>query len=231
MLDTTLVVNAATGGAIRWAVGSRHGPRSGTWRVWNNKKGDLYLAVRSLGGIVKTSFHRDGRCQTGLTQEHSGYSRVSSALQGSRHWDRWELRSGEQTRAMQIAIPASELRTFESEEAGQMVWLPPPPIGHLTTVTLFIAQRQNSRLPWNAPTGPIQPLGLLTAGPRVAWVVHTQHPLTGSAFDMIEEYRGRIVESDFGKNVPKTRGRRAVLWGHQTDGDRFFVELAWDESS
>ena len=33
--------------ALRFAVGSRHGPRSSTWRVWEDKKGDFYIAPGS----------------------------------------------------------------------------------------------------------------------------------------------------------------------------------------
>jgi hypothetical protein len=35
---------------LRWAVGAPDAPRSATWRLWGNKKGDIYLAVRSKGG-------------------------------------------------------------------------------------------------------------------------------------------------------------------------------------
>ena len=37
----------------RLAIGSQHGRRSGTWRMWSNPKGDIYVAVRCLGGIYK----------------------------------------------------------------------------------------------------------------------------------------------------------------------------------
>ena len=56
---------------IRWAIGAPDGPRSSAWRLWGNKKGDIYVAVRSLGGIIKASFHRDGRCQVGFTDSYA----------------------------------------------------------------------------------------------------------------------------------------------------------------
>jgi hypothetical protein len=40
-----------------FAVGSDGGPRSSIWRVWWSKEGDVYVAARSLGGIIKASFH------------------------------------------------------------------------------------------------------------------------------------------------------------------------------
>ena len=42
--------------AIRFALGSVGGARSSTWRVWGNKKGDFYLATRTLGGIGPRSW-------------------------------------------------------------------------------------------------------------------------------------------------------------------------------
>jgi len=75
---------------IRWAIGSADGPRSSLWRMWGNKKGDIYVAVRSLGAITKASFHRDGSCQVGFTEP---YAATASRRFGvtSRHWDRWQL--------------------------------------------------------------------------------------------------------------------------------------------
>jgi hypothetical protein len=55
---------------VRWAVGAPGEPRSSAWRLWGNKKGDIYAAVRSLGGITKASFHRDGRCQVGFADTY-----------------------------------------------------------------------------------------------------------------------------------------------------------------
>lgn len=68
---------------LRWAVGSPNGLSGTAWRFWGNKKGDFYLSGRSLGHIMKTSFHRDGRCQTGLTQMHFGSVPVSDNLKDS----------------------------------------------------------------------------------------------------------------------------------------------------
>ena len=39
---------------VRWAVGEQNGRRSSTYRFWGNKKGDFYLAARSIGGSLKS---------------------------------------------------------------------------------------------------------------------------------------------------------------------------------
>lgn len=86
--------------------GSPTGPRSSTWRFWGNKKGDFYVSVRPLGGIVKTSFHRDGRCHTGLTGTYA----ESIGRAAERHWDRWDLPADAATRALEIADDCGSVR-------------------------------------------------------------------------------------------------------------------------
>jgi hypothetical protein len=227
--DVTLRLAEAKGSAIRWAVGSPDGTRSATWRFWGNRKGDFYLAVRSLGNVLKTSLHRDGRCHTGLTNEHANYPRISDNLKGTRHWDRWALRDEPLIRAIQIVVPGSELRSFDSEEADQMVWLPLPIAGSQSVVTVYVAKRSNTQLPWNAPAGAVEPLALLATPLRSAWLIHTQHLMDDPTLSMVENYRLRIHESDFSEGVPHEVGMRAFLWGAHENSDRFFVELAFDD--
>jgi hypothetical protein len=49
------------GGAVRFAVGSLTGLRSGSWRIWSAKNTpDVYLAPRFAAGVQKISFHQSG---------------------------------------------------------------------------------------------------------------------------------------------------------------------------
>jgi len=46
------------GGTVRFAVGSRAGPRSSAWRIWSAKNSaDVYLAARAVAGVQKISLH------------------------------------------------------------------------------------------------------------------------------------------------------------------------------
>ena len=65
--DTVIECEDAQDRAIRWAVGSIDGSRGATWRLWGDKKGDVYVAARSITGLVKASFHRDRKCHLGFT--------------------------------------------------------------------------------------------------------------------------------------------------------------------
>jgi hypothetical protein len=55
---------------LRWAIGSLDGLRSSVWFLRGAKKGDIYVALRSLGAITKASFHLSGQGQVGFTNEY-----------------------------------------------------------------------------------------------------------------------------------------------------------------
>jgi hypothetical protein len=113
----TFELESAMRGGLRWAVSTPDGPRSSIWRLWGNKKGDVYLSVRSLGGVLKASFHRDRRCQVGFT---SNYTETAIQRFGarSRHWERWVLPEAPTVRAVQIVVPANELVPFGANDAS-----------------------------------------------------------------------------------------------------------------
>jgi hypothetical protein len=88
---------------LRWAIGSSDGARSSVWRLWGTHMGDIYAAVRSLSGIIKASFHRDGRCQLGFTSE---YAPTAAARFGKqvRHWETWTLPPEPTGRVLQVLM-------------------------------------------------------------------------------------------------------------------------------
>jgi hypothetical protein len=134
---------------LRWAIGSPDGPRSSAWRLWGEKKGDLYVAVRSLGAATKASFHRDGKCQVGFTNEYAVTASRRFAVE-SRHWQRWRLPADQVVRVLQVLVPHSELRSFTDRDHRNVTWLPTPPEGSVAVVSIFLTA-QGFQLP--LPTG------------------------------------------------------------------------------
>jgi hypothetical protein len=120
---------------LRWAIGSLDGPRSSAWFLSGNKKGDIYIAVRSLGGITKASFHKDGRCQVGFTDTYQATARQRFSVT-SRHWQRWQLPSAPMVRVLQIIVPHAELRSFVDRDPREVTWLPMPPEGSVAVVSI-----------------------------------------------------------------------------------------------
>lgn len=220
-----LQVKEASGKALRWAVGSPIGMRSGTWRLWGNKKGDAYLSMRTTGGLFKASFHRDGNCQMGFTSEYADTARARFG-NGERHWMRWQLPVEPMVRAMQIVVPASELRAFESEDR-QMHWIAAPSVGSAVTVSLFISDPVVTEL-WPASSEGSSPLGIMQLSERLIWVVYKEHPISPEMAIFFEECRAKVAGIEGSADARKGSDTRAVVFGHsEKKHDQFILELAW----
>ena len=223
--DLTFEVQSAK--AVRWAIGSSDSPRSSAWRMWGNKKGDVYLSVRSLGGILKTSFHRDRKCHTGFTSSYADTARENFEDVVSRHVDEWTLPDEPVVRAVQVLVPASELRVFDSREANQTKWMPTPAQNSASVVSVFLAKREAVRT-WPGSERGALPLGIVMTPVWTAWAVFIAHQIDDDTRDWIEQLRSRMKSSARAAHIPREAGTRAVLGGVRKERDRFLLELAWD---
>ncbi len=210
---------------IRWAVGNPNGRRSSTWRLWGDKKGDVYLSMRSQGGRIKASFHRDRRCSIGFTKEYEPTAKERFGAD-SRHWERWSLPDSEVVRVAQIIIPDTELSVFAAEEADQMRWLQEPGLGNAVIVSIFIAEPPD-RFSWSGPETDGQLLGIMQTPSRFTWAVHTIQTLDLATLSHIEEGRAKALQMPSDMKIPRNDpALRVALWGHgATLADMFFIEL------
>ena len=212
---------------VRWAVGSSAGLRSSAWRLWGNKKGDIYAAVRSYGGINKVSFHRDGRCQVGFTTEYAPTAAQRFGVR-SRHWQTWRLPDQPLVRALGIGVPASELRSAIGQDDDAVVWLPAPPEGSIAVVSIFLTPAgANLEAAPEARHATI--FGKVQTSIRSAWAVYAHNPIDQATARMIEHERARL------KAIPAPAtgwpaGTRASLWEDRTDHNRNTLELALSDS-
>src|SRR5215216_1702251 len=133
----------------RFAVGTPDGPRSATWRLWrhtNPRKADVFLAPRSLASMLKVSFHESGEVRDAFTREYTVQHRDVSSQGGTRSrlvWHRADYAQTGVVRLYQLCIPHSELRIWPSEEngpTGDIVWIPPSPLGDATLVELVLTR-------------------------------------------------------------------------------------------
>jgi hypothetical protein len=208
---------------IRWAIGSSDGPRSSTWVLWENKKGDIYVAVRSLGGIIKASFHRDGKCQVGFT---SDYSATASRRFGvaNRLWEKWQLPENPVVRVLQILIPHSELRSFaDRNPTADVTWLPAPPGGSIGAVSIFISKPEIERFSLGDVSNAII-LGNVQTVIRTAWVVYVHYPMDPTLAKRVDDERMRLKRNP--RAVNSAAGARVQLWEHKEGHDRYVLELA-----
>jgi len=207
---------------IRWAIGSSDGLRSSTWRLWGNNKGDIYVAPRSLCGVTKASFHRDGRCQVGFTENYATTASRRFGVQ-SRHWQKWRLPNEPLVRVLQILVPHSELRSFPERKPRNITWLPAPPEGSLGVISIFVTALANN-LP--LPNGADMPIlvGKLPTFTRVAWVVYGHHPVDHALEKRVDQERAKLKHLPGVATLPLNA--RAALWEDREDHDRHVLELA-----
>ena len=204
---------------LRWAVGTPEGPRSSTWRAWGDKKGDVYLSVRSLGAALKISLHRDRQCQLGLTREFA----EKQGIAGRRYLARWKLPEAPIVRAVSILVPEEELGVFPSKEAEPMRWIAPPAIGEATVISLFISEPPDTTA-WPGPETGGAMLGILASQSRFCWLVHSNQRLDELTKENIQAGKKQALDMPLIQRLPADRaGLRMVLFGG--DHDFFCAEL------
>jgi hypothetical protein len=221
-VNTALEQKSAAPSVLRWAIGSSHGPRSSAWRLWGNKKGDIYIAVRCLGSTTKASFHRDGNCQVGFTDNYAATASRRFAVK-SRHWEKWRLPADQIVRVLQVLVPYSELRPFTDRNDRDITWLPLPPEGSVAVVSIFIsAQGADFSLPTSAHATSI--VGNVRTSIRTAWIVYAHNSLDAVMAKLINDERAKLKQILGVASWPLNT--RAALWESREDHDRHVLELA-----
>jgi len=220
-LALQLGLKRSRGNGIRWGIGMPDGPRGSIWRLWGNKKGDFYLAVRIMGGILKTSFHKDGNCHSGLTGPFAKAQGVKW-----RHMDRWRVDTQDAARVIQVLTPGPDLRTFDlAKSAKDAAWLPPPSRDHLAVVTVFISARPPNDLATLAPP-PSQPIGILATRTRFCWAVYATNPIDAKVQSHIDKARSALEAIPPEASAPRQPGIRGLVIA-SNGSDRTLWELAW----
>ena len=99
---------------VRFAVGTPHGPRSRTWRLWVPRgKSDVYVSSRRIANSVKVSMHEPGPSRFALTSEFVR-EREFVAPEGRDHrlaieWNRPRTAPGRAVRPFAIVVPWDEI--------------------------------------------------------------------------------------------------------------------------
>ena len=212
---------------IRWAVGEQAGRRSSTFRFWGNKKGDFYLSARSLGGSLKTSLHRDGRCHTGFTSDYAAKHAIVA-----RHMDRWEVPLDRLVKAVQVMVADTDLAAFPSDDKDPMRWLRAPRPGNIAIVGIVILptiQAGSLGNSWPGAEVGTEPVGLIATSKRTAFVLHWENALEGQQESDLRGLRERVSSDAAGNGIAPSPGIRAVLIGQVGDGEaatRSLIDIA-----
>jgi hypothetical protein len=215
--NAALQITDGTKDSLRWAVGGNGKLRSSTWRLWGNKKGDIYLALRSLGGVLKTSFHADGNSYVGFTKDFADKSAEEFEIE-RRHWAWWRIPEVPLFCAAEILIPFDHLTVFVSDESPQTAWLPLPPEAAATNVRIYLAG-EDYKGDWPGRAEGFAPLGFVRAGTRMAWVVHSTswfgEERTAQVAKLLD--RGKAKIRGLNQEDLNSDSLRVVIWSSRTD--------------
>lgn len=127
---------------VRFAVGyNDRGALSSVWRIWKDRnKDDIYVAPRSVAGVLKGSLHASGLCHFAVTAQH--HARLPSAA-GSRRITAWRRQATPTDGFVKVAsiLFASEFLSRNCAPIGREISLiNPPEPGKAIIVDLLFAR-------------------------------------------------------------------------------------------
>jgi hypothetical protein len=209
----------ATVDAIRFAVGDAQGLQAGIWRVWANRKGDVYVAPRGPAGRFKTSLHRSGRWRFGYTKEFASEILPGGADKAPVQWRRPpEIEPG-RTIALDIVVPVSEVVTppQPGSDHRSIIWYPAPRLGICLVFRLEL-------LAWDRVPDGGDGIGPLHAGAEALWITKLERAETEPERAEWERSR-RILTRDVVSAFPAAGclGVRGVVIGVYGDGQTHYL--------
>jgi hypothetical protein len=227
--DAVPARNVGPGGYIRFAVGSSAGLRSATWRVWSAKHtADVYMAMRTLAGTKKISFHKTGSWSDSFVASEKVLSQLPAGM--SRHIDIWqkpEPFGGGWYRGYEVIVPWTELRSWAAAEHGDIEFAPPPPPGFWVCIEIILADAGTpSRLAIEEPSYAIGRMTLAGAS-EVQIVARIVRP-SPQAAQHLAVLRERLLMqgAQMVASAPQPQNLRLALIGQLDDGTRCTYDLA-----
>lgn len=138
----------------RFAVGNPGGVSSNSWRVWAEKKNDIYIACRDNFRETKVSLHASGKWRMGFTSEAIANAPHLIGENQNRAWDVWDAPGEELASpiaAFHLIFATSELAVLPGQRNdsawNQVVFVEAAPPDKVTVATLFVT----------ATSAPVQP--------------------------------------------------------------------------
>jgi hypothetical protein len=168
---------------------------SSIWRIWSSGN-DVYIAVRSLGGIFKTSLHASGQYRHAFvnTSEAERFlppGRDRAVLK----WTRPDQQVPSGTLLFQVVIPESGLASYlpHYEIPKDLTRLAQPPVNHVTYVSVVETE---AGVNTEGPKFADQPTDVIASwaadtGTRL-WTVAHQAPLTEENIAVLAQARAAM---------------------------------------
>lgn len=219
--------------ALRFGIQDGAGHRAATWKLWTEAtdgKSDVYLACRSLGGVLKASLHESGKWHSAYSQR-TFEENVKGAIPKftDRFMEKWprpsEVAPGI-TLAFRIVTPWSAVtNAIEASNVKGVIWLPNAPEPKATEIDIFLVKPTMPVSGWpgkrSIGTSLIGAIPLESG--ETVWAVYwtvAMPDLTPATKGTGRFYKGKSKKDLEGK------GLRALVFGTEPDGSRVMYDCA-----
>lgn len=219
--------------AIRFGIHDGAGRRAATWKLWTEPAGgksDVYLACRSLGGVLKASLHESGNWHIAYSQQ--AFERdVKGAIPKftDRFMEKWprpsEIARGI-TLAFRIVTPWSAVTNAVSGSKTKGVhWLPNAPKPRATEIDILLVKPTTPVTGWPGKRSMGTSLigSIVLSNAETVWAVCrvvAMPDLTALSYRPGRFYKGKN-EKDL-----EDGGLRALAFGRELDGSRVMYDCA-----
>jgi len=218
---------------LRFGIHDGAGRRATTWKLWTETsaaRSEVYLACRSLGGILKTSFHESGKWHIAYSQR-AFEDHVKDAIPKfeDRYIEKW-LRPSDIARgitlAFRIVTPWSAVTTPVTEGKFKgVIWLPNAPELKATEIDILISKPGAKIAGW--PGDLSMSTFLIGSFPlrngETVWAVYRVVDMPD--FSILGKGAVRFFKGKSKKDL-KGEGLRLLAFGTQPDGSRVMYDCA-----
>ncbi len=192
---------------LRFAIKNFTGDSSCIWRFWVTRKGDVYLAMRSLAHVVKLSFHVSGSCRNAIVKERERYINSNNRLIFD--WQRLEtpsLGSNSISKVAILAFPTDYLSKVLHDISEDVFWLDAAPNGDAIYVEIFFTYESHHSVSQAADQSNMQLLNY-TVLPSSEAVVMVSYRSAWGGDDLTMKGGSDTSDIIFSKSDPLNTGR------------------------
>ena len=211
---------------LRLGVRSAHPHVSLIWRLFATKKGDVYFAVRTMGGVMKYSFHQSGICRSAFTAEHGKPAALNDRAMYK--WNRAPIQPVGQerlSRVLLLAFPTDFLsRARAADTDAGITWMEAAPAGGATYLSISFTAEARAEVEAAYNSNGTKLLSYTTVGPATNLLVD-YYNADWENEDLTMPGNGKTSDLLFSANDPRDTGRpiRLVFGAKPNDGDALHI--------
>jgi len=132
---------------MRFGIKNPEGNVSTVWKLWATNKGDVYLSVRKMTGIMKYSFHASGICRSAFTLEHGTPTTLSDrAMYKWKRSPTSEPGSLKASRVAWLAFPSDYLSRPIPTDDKKVFWITAAPPGKARFIELAFTRESEANV-------------------------------------------------------------------------------------